>query len=404
MNSIKIVLFAILIVFIVLFSASCDSNTTFDGSQVVVEEPSFIEESSEGKSLIKPTTNISKYMISMIPKWNSTSNAIIGDTRKGQDPKSDNYGFIQVSKESLNNLGFFSQGLWDFTLRAYAKGENDTDVLIYEVKKTVAINSDSTSIKISAKEIMPVNSNTLCTVNLCDFDFLATGPISEYGKENDFGMKLSYKVIDLSSTKEVCPETDIEGISVDQNSDLIGIVNTLRIGNGFSSGAYSLSIFLKEYKNGDWIHTGGVSISFVAVPGIEINISGDAYALDLFRYDYVDVGMGESGIIIDSGTSSSVSMNAYIVSGTSETLVESNVKINNTVRFKPTVKDGPSTITNYKWFIDGVVQPGSAIDTNGYLSFQPSTAKTYTITYMFLDGTNYNTISGNYYLTVVSGT
>ena len=59
----------------------------------------------------------------MIPKWNSTSNAIIGDTRKGQDPKSDNYGFIQVSKESLNNLGFFSQGLWDFTLRAYAKGE-----------------------------------------------------------------------------------------------------------------------------------------------------------------------------------------------------------------------------------------------------------------------------------------
>ena len=85
-------------------------------------------------------------------------------------------------------------------------------------------------------------------------------------------------------------------------------------------------------------------------------------------------------------------------------MVESNVKINNTVRFKPTVKDGPSTITNYKWFIDGVVQPGSAIDTKGYLSFQPSTAKTYTITYMFLDGTNYNTISGNYYLTVVSGT
>lgn len=121
----KNVLFAILIVFVVLFSVSCDSNTTFDGSQVVVEEPSFIEESSEGKSLSNPTTNISMYMISMIPKWNSTSNAIIGDTRKGQDPKSDNYGFIQVSKESLNNIGFFSQGLWDFTLRAYAKGEND---------------------------------------------------------------------------------------------------------------------------------------------------------------------------------------------------------------------------------------------------------------------------------------
>ena len=177
-----------------------------------------------------------------------------------------------------------------------------------------------------------------------------------------------------------------------------------------SNGAYEISVLMYEWiwsveqNKWQWEKTGGTSASFVGIPGAPLTISGIQGEIDLYPSDYVDVGMGESGIIIDSGTSSSVSVNAYVVSETTETLVESNVKINNTVRFKPTVKDGPSTITNYKWFIDGVVQPGSAIDTNGYLSFQPSTAKTYTITYMFLDGTNYNTISGNYYLTVVSGT
>ena len=54
------------------------------------------------------------------------------------------------------------------------------------------------------------------------------------------------------------------------------------------------------------------------------------------------------------------------------------------------------------WFIDGVEPAGTSIDSNGCLTYKPTTAKTYTITYMFLDGTNYNTISGNYYLTVTA--
>lgn len=71
--------------------------------------------------------------------------------------------------------------------------------------------------------------------------------------------------------------------------------------------------------------------------------------------------------------------------------------------FRPVITDGPSRVSTYKWFVDGVEQAGTNIDSNnGYLTYKPTTAKTYTITYMFLDGTSYNTISGNYYLKVTA--
>ena len=79
-----------------------------------------------------------------------------------------------------------------------------------------------------------------------------------------------------------------------------------------------------------------------------------------------------------------------------------------TVTFKAEIKEiidentsNPITSSSYKWFVDGVVQEGTSIN-SGNLIFTPTTAKTYTITYMFLDGTSYNTISGNYYLTVTA--
>ena len=76
------------------------------------------------------------------------------------------------------------------------------------------------------------------------------------------------------------------------------------------------------------------------------------------------------------------------------------VSTNDSVKFRPVITGGPSRVSTYKWFVDGVEQTETAIDTNGCLTYQPTKAKTYTITYMFLDGTSYNTISGNYYLTV----
>ena len=404
MSSIKKISLTLFAVFIVMFSFSCDNNAIFTGSEVVIEEPSFVAETSGGKSLGKATTNITKYMVSMIPQWNSESYAIVGDTRKGQDPNDENYGFIIVSKESLNKLGYFSQGLWSFTLRAYAEDAEGNEVPVYEVKKTVDINSNSTSIKISASDITPINKDALCTINLCDFDFLATGPILEYGNENSLGMKLTYKVTDLSTQNVICIEKDIASNSISADSNLKGVVRSLKIGDSFTSGAYSLSIYLNEYVEGDWVDTGGTSISFVAIPGIEINILGDTNEIDLCRYDYKDISSG--GIVVDSGVSSTVSVKAYNSSNTEIT----SATVGQTVTIKAETKEiidentsNPITSSSYKWFVDGVEQEGTSIN-SGNLTFTPTTAKTYTITYMFLDGTNYNTISGNCYLTVTAAT
>lgn len=402
MNSFKNALLVIIAIFVIVFSFSCDNNATFTGSEVVIEEPSFVAETSGGKSLGKATTNITKYMVSMIPQWISESYAIVGDTRKGQDPNDENYGFIIVSKESLNKLGYFSQGLWSFTLRAYAKDAEGNEVPVYEVKKTVEINSNSTSIEISASDVTPINKDALCTINLCNFVFFATGPISEYGNENSLGMKLTYKVTDLSTQNVICSEKDIASNSISADSNLKGVVRSLKIGDSFTSGAYSLSIYLNEYVGGNWVHTGGTSISFVAIPGIEINILGDANEIDLCRYDYKDISSG--GIVVDSGVSSTVSVKAYNSSNTEIT----SATVGQTVTFKAEIKEiidentsNPITSSSYKWFVDGVEQEGTSIN-SGNLSFTPTTAKTCTITYMFLDGTNYNTISGNCYLTVTA--
>ncbi len=407
MSKLRNVFYIIFALIVILLSISCD-NFSFSGSEVIIEEPSFIEGASDGKSLVNATAKIDMYKLKMVPQWTPISYAIVGDTSK--NTKADKDGYI-VIEPPFNNLGYFSQGLWNFGLRAYTKDMNDEYVLVYEVEKTVEINGDSNTISISSKEILPTDSSTPCTIKLHDFDFLATGPITEYGKTNGLGMILSYKITNLSDTTVEYKEVFVIDATKVQsaNNGVTGVVDGLLINAiddnnevvGLYSGVYSLSIYLNEYVNENWIHTGGTSISFVSVPGIEINISGDANNIDLYRYDYVTPGAG-GGIEIDSGIGSSVSIEAWkVVEGaTPEFSSNVTVAINEAVKFKPVITNGPSSVTAYKWFVDGVEQIGTAIDTNGYLTFTPSTSKTYTITYMFLDGTSYNSISGNYYLTV----
>ena len=412
MKSLKNVLIILVALIIIMFSVSCD-NTTYTGSEVVIEEPSFIDGSSEGKSLVNATAKIDLYKLKMIPQWTS-SYGIVGDTSKIL--KADKDGYIVV-EPPFNNLGFFSQGLWNFGLRAYTKDINtDEYVLVYEIEKTVAINSDSNIIQISASEIVPSDSTTPCTIKLGSFDFLSTGPISEYGKVNDLGMMLSYKITDLKNTDTKYKEIYIDDVTKVQSVDNNGIIGTVNdivikaINNegkevSLFSGSYSLSIYLNEYVDGNWVHTGGTSISFVIVPGIEINITGDSNLIDLCRYDYVTPG-ASGGIVVDSGVSSTVSVKAYNSSNTEIT----STTVGQTVTLKAETKEiidentsNPITSSSYKWFVDGVEQEGTSIN-SGNLTFTPTTAKTYTITYMFLDGTNYNTISGNYYLTVTAAT
>lgn len=378
-----IVIFALVVL---LFSSSCDNNVSYTESEVIIEEPSFIEESSEGKSLNSASAKIDKYMLKMTPQWSSSSYAVVGDTSKNVNRDSE--GYIEV-QPPFNNLGYFSQGLWDFSLRAYAKNSEGNYEIVYSVEKTVEINSESTTINIKSSEILPEDSTSKCTVKLNDFDFLLTGPISEYGNENDLGMKLTYKVTDLSNSSVVVNETDIGSDKIKSDSNgVTGIVESIEIGSGFSSGAYSLSIFLNEYVDGSWIHTGGTSISFVTIPGIEINIAGDVKSIDLYRYDYHNPGAGDSGIIIDSGTDAKVTIETDLT-------VSSTVTDKTAVTFTGKV-DG--TVTSGQWFVNGESKnPGSTF------RYTPTgmSGKTVTITYMILDS-SYNTISANYYLTVSS--
>ena len=321
----------------------------------------------------------------------------------------------------FNNLGYFSQGLWDFSLRAYAKNSEGNYEIVYSVEKTVEINSGSTTIKIKSSEILPEDSTSKCTVKLNDFDFLLTGPISEYGNENDLGMKLTYKVIDISDSSVIVNESDISIDKIKSDSNRVtGIVESIEIGSGFSSGAYSLSIFLNEYVDGSWIHTGGTSISFVTIPGIEINIAGDVNSIDLYRYDYHNPGAGDSGIIIDSGVKTEVTVKAYDSSNKEITTTTAGQTISVKAVVKEIIDKNTSNtirVDNYKWFVDGAevtdkVNSSVGITltkpvinlSDGSLLFYSTSAKTYTITYMFLDGTNYNTISGNCYLTVNAAT
>ena len=384
-----------------LLLISCDNSVSVkaENYEVSIIEPDYSlnPDNGIGEKNVSISIEGVDFMIKMNPLWrNNDGSSIYGDT-------GDNY----IAINDVNSIGYFAQGLWNYSVKAYYN-KNE----IYTYSGQVEINKYSRTITIDPSSlVVSDNSSSSCTIKLSNFDILLVNSLEYYNKEIEGGFKYTVVVNSLESGITIGEERVIPEECLSSADGVIASVSNsgFEVGS-VSNGAYEISVLMYEWiwsveqNKWQWEKTGGTSSSFVGIPGAPLTISGIQGEIDLYPSDYVDVGMGESGIIIDSGTSSSVSVNAYVVSETTETLVESNVKINNTVRFKPTVKDGPSTISNYKWFIDGVLQSGSAIDTKGYLSFQPTTAKTYTITYMFLDGTNYNTISGNYYLTVVSGT
>lgn len=419
-------------IFIILLSSFCFfscNNVEYKGSEIIIEEVVPSNENSEANSnkniSIKSSLNVAKYLLRMIPADVNTNAVVFGDTRQSSVfVNGKTYAsFKEVSPENIQNIGYVSQGSWLFTI--IALDSNDEEVYTFGGKE--GIDPDYSSIDYSFGELVYINSDSARiiidleeatgtgytgSILLNDYKFCVVGSLDKYGIEEKNGILIRVMLESLNGAYLQSKTIDIDKSNIyalnkeDGSVDLsIALIKNFEVANQIPNGIYSVKVIMYEHDGTSWVEAAGVTYSITAIRDSNTIIkTGVSSEIDLVPFDYVDVGMGESGIIIDSGSSSSVSVNAYVVSKTTETLVESNVKINNTVRFKPTVKDGPSTITNYKWFIDGVEQLGSAIDTNGYLSFQPSTAKTYTITYMFLDGTNYNTISGNYYLTVVSGT
>lgn len=402
MQRFKISLFVLLILLISLYSfVSCkNASDNINGSEVTIIEPSFDTATGEEKELIEAKIEITKYQIKMVPSWvvADTGVPIYGrtDTIIGNDK-----GYIEIDAAKINNLGYFTQGIWTFGLRAYNK-----DTLVYTVEeKQVEINSSKKYISIDASEIKYADSNASCSVYLNDCDLLLVDSFDKYCTGEEYKVTVSINPISTGGT--TIGETIIQFTNDMQHTDKVAKISNIDVTstNKIKPGTYVLSVYFYQKVNGSWVKDGGVSYGFTAIPGATLSITLKE-DIDLYPHKFKSVGTSGSDIIIDSGIPSSVSVKAYKGVVSEGTLVSSTVSVTtkDTVILVPEVTNGPSSISTYKWFVDGVEQTGTAIDSNGYLTYKPTTAKTYTITYMFLDGTNYNTISGNYYLTVTAAT
>lgn len=362
------------------FVVSCKNASDFsNGSEITVIEPSFDTATGEEKELVSAKIQIDTYKIKMIPQWTmaDTGVPIYGSTEgKGEN------GYVSFSDTQLNNIGYYTQGLWLFGLKAYSDG-----VLIYEVpEKTVEINGNNHTIPISASEIKYSSSNNSCTVKLDEFDIFLVDSFNKYYSD-DKKYRITYSISPVTANGSTISET---GIIFNENmtptNSVVKVSNLTVSGEGgISAGTYVISISYYQKVNGSWKKDGGTSYGFTAIPGATMTIKGSA-DIDLYPNRYVSVGTGESGIIIDSGT------NATVTIGTDLT-ASSTVTDKTAVTFTGKV-DG--TVTSGQWFVNGVkTSSGSTF------SYTPTgmSGKTVTITYMILDS-SYNTISANYYLTV----
>lgn len=377
---------SLIVVLIVLISfcfvISCKNASDFsNGNEITVIEPSFDTATGEEKELVSAKIQIDTYKIKMIPQWTmaDTGVPIYGSTEgKGEN------GYVSFSDTQLNNIGYFTQGLWLFGLKAYSDG-----VLIYEVpEKTVEINGNNHTIPISASEIKYSSSNNSCTVKLDEFDIFLVDSFNKYYSD-DNKYRITYSISPVTANGSTISETEIIfNENMTPTNSVVKVSNLTVSGEGgISAGTYVISISYYQKVNGSWKKDGGTSYGFTAIPGATMTIKGSA-DIDLYPNRYVSVGTGESGIIIDSGT------NATVTIGTDLT-ASSTVTDKTAVTFTGKV-DG--TVTSGQWFVNGVkTSSGSTF------KYTPTgmSGKTVTITYMILDS-SYNTISANYYLTVSS--
>ena len=183
MQHFKYCFVVLVIVLISLCSlVSCENVSDYiDGSEVTIVDPSFDTATGEEKELIEAKIEITQYKIKMVPAWSPADNGvpIYGRTDKisGNDK-----GYITIDAEKINNIGYFTQGIWTFGLKAY-----NNDTLIYTVpEKNVEINSDKTSIVIEPKEIQYSNYVSKCSVYLNEFDLLLVDSFDKYSIGDDY--------------------------------------------------------------------------------------------------------------------------------------------------------------------------------------------------------------------------
>ena len=405
MQRYKTSLVILLIILISLFSlVSCENVSDYiNGSEVTIIEPSFDTATGEEKELISAEIKIDSYEIMMVPQLEETftGTEIYGSTKGKGNGGSD---YIRINADKLQNIGYFAQGLWTFGLKAYSSSYGDLPIFVVS-ERTVEINGNKQTIQLKATDIDYDSSNkTPCNVYLNELDILLVDSFDKYCTGEEYKVTVSINPISTGGT--AIGETIIQFTDDMQHTDKVAKISNIDVTsiNKIKPGTYVLSVYFYQKVNGSWVKDGGVSYGFTAIPGATLSIKLKE-EIDLYPYKFKSVGTSGSGIIIDSGIKSNVTIEAWkVVEGSNPDFSTGvTVSTNDSVKFRPVITDGPSSISTYKWFVDGVEQPGTAIDTNGCLTYKPTTAKTYTITYMFLDGTSYNTISGNYYLTVSAG-
>ena len=149
MQKIRRLLLAAAIFALLLFSVSCESESkVMNGGEVTISGPSFIEVTS-GEKTISVTPSDVKYKYTMNPTWAVTAdNPAYGAT-----------GDTARELTSFDNLGYFTQGIWKFTLIAYIVGADNSEQLLYEYSTNVEVNSSEVNIKINPKDIQYTAGN-----------------------------------------------------------------------------------------------------------------------------------------------------------------------------------------------------------------------------------------------------
>ena len=377
----KIVSWLLLTAILLLFSVSCDNSVSVpSGGDLSISEPSVIIDSSGEKSISAAIKEIS-YEYKMTPTW----------TVNKDNPAYGNTGDNFIELTSFSNLGYFSQGIWDFTLKAYT-GTGSEKTPLYEYSTKVEVNSKGKRINIDSEKIKYLSGDGVtCSLNLNDFKVFIPDDSSKYGETKDYLVSVIVIPLENNKTgiaKTVIPVSENNGISFEENLDY-GVINNFNIGS-VNIGAYEVILTLSEKKGENWVKTGGTAVSISAIPGATLDLSGS-----LAPNDYVPIE-GDGSIIIDSGKDADITITASV--GTKTITPFDSVNATDTVVFNATVKNNDKVvnITSGQWFVNGNLR-----NTGNTFSYKPEgmAGKTVTITYMILDDT-YNTISENYYLTV----
>ena len=221
MQKIRRLFLAAAIFALLLFSVSCESESkVMNGGEVTISGPSFIEVTS-GEKTISATPSDVKYKYTMNPTWTITAdNPAYGAT-----------GDTARELTSFDNLGYFTQGIWKFTLIAYTEGENKSEQLLYKYSTNVEVNSRTVNIKINPKDIQYAAGNDAdCNLTLSNYKVYIPDASIKYGVGVDSDYVVYYEVKPLESGKTGIGKTEVKAGSFTfaENSDYGTITNEER--------------------------------------------------------------------------------------------------------------------------------------------------------------------------------